>query len=83
MNKLIIINYIKKLTKQDVYKYCINNKIPITDEEVDVIFYYVKNKYNMFLDGYHTELLEEIKYQIKSATYNKILELYAKYKTML
>lgn len=80
MNKLIIINYIKKLTKQDIYKYCVNNNIPINDEEVDVIYYYIKNRYNDFFEGHELELLEEIKYKVRSFTYNKILELYLKYK---
>ena len=83
MNKLIIINYIKKLTKNDIYKYCKNTNIPITDDEINVIYYYIKNKYNMFFDGYHKELLNEIKYKVKSATYNKILELYNQYKDKL
>ena len=80
MNKLIIINYIKRLTKNDIMNYCYNNNIPLTDEELDVIYYYIKNRYNEFLEGKQTELLEEIKYKIKSATYNKIIELYNKYK---
>ena len=43
MNKLIIINYIKRLTKNDIFNYCINNNIPLTDEELDIIYYYIKN----------------------------------------
>ena len=80
MNKLIIINYIKRLTKNDIMNYCYNNNIPLTNEELDVIYYYIKNRYNEFLEGKQKELLEEIKYKVKSATYNKILELYNKYK---
>ena len=83
MNKLIIINYIKKLTKGDIYNYCKNNRIPIKDEEVDVIYYYIKNKYNIFFEGCHEELLNEIKYKVRSYTYNKIIELYNKYKKVL
>lgn len=83
MNKLIIINYIKKLTKGDIYNFCKKNKIPITDDEVDVIYYYIKNRYNDFFNGHEEEILLEIKYKVKSATYNKILELYYKYKDML
>lgn len=60
--------------------YCLNNNIPLTNEELDVIYYYIKNRYNEFLEGKQTELLEEIKYKVKSATYNKIIELYIKYK---
>lgn len=80
MNKLIIINYIKKLTKNDISNYCLKNNIPLSNEELDIIYYYIKNRYNDFFDGKDIELLNEIKYKIKSATYNKILELYKKYK---
>ena len=83
MNKLIIINYIKKLTKNDIYNYCRVNNLQINDDEVDTIFYYIKNKYTMFLDGYHEEILNEIKFKVRSYTYNRIIELYNKYKNML
>lgn len=83
MNKLIVINYIKKLTKNDIINYCRKYFIPITDEELDVIYYYIKNRYNDFFEGRDIELLEEIKYKVKSATYNKILELYNMYKDKL
>ena len=83
MNKLIIINYIKKLTKKDIYTYCKNNNISINDNEIDTIYYYIKNKYNIFLDGNHQEILNEIKYKVTSYTYNKIIELYNKYNHLL
>lgn len=83
MNKLIIINYIKKLTKNDISNYCLKNNIPLTNEELDTIYYYIKNRYNDFLNGKEIELLNEIKYKVKSATYNKILELYNTYKDKL
>ena len=83
MNKLIIINYIKKLTKNDIINYCKKYSIPISLEELDVIYYYIKNRYNDFFEGCDKELLEEIKYKVKSATYNKIIELYNIYKDKL
>jgi len=83
VNKLIIVNYIKELTKEDIYKYCSGNNIPINDDEVDVIYYYVKTKYMRFLDGYHDEIFNEIKYKVRSYTYNKIMEMYNKYKHLL
>lgn len=83
MNKLIIINYIKKLTKNDIIIYCKTNNIPLTDNELDTIYYYIKNRYNDFFNGHEQELLNEIKYKVKSATYNKILELYNIYKNKI
>ena len=83
LNKLIIVNYIKKLTREDIINYSKRYNIPLTDDEVNVIYYYIKNRYNVFFDGDELELLEEIKYKVKSATYNKILELYNRYKNKL
>ena len=83
MNKLIIINYIKKITIKDIKTYCQNNNIPLTDDELNIIYYYIKNRYLEFLNGHSQEILTEIKYKVKSATYNKILELYTKYKDKL
>ena len=83
MNKLIIINYIKKLTKNDIINYSRKYSIPLTDEEIEVIYYYIKNRYNDFFEGHELEILEEIRYKVKSATYNKILELYNIYKDKL
>ena len=83
VNKLIIVNYIKELTKEDIYKYCSVNNIPINDDEVDVIYYYIKTKYKRFLDGYHDEILNDIKYKVRSYTYNRIIEAYDKYKHFL
>ena len=83
MNKLIIINYIKKLTKNDISNYCLKNNIPLSNEELDIIYYYIKNRYNEFLNGKDIEILNEIKFKIKSATYNKMLELYNIYKNKI
>ena len=47
---------------------------------MDVIYYYTKNRYNDFFEGRDLELLEEIKYKVRSFTYNKIVELYYKYR---
>ena len=83
MNKLIIINYIKRLTKQDIINFCIKQNINLTEKEIDIIYYYIKNKYKNLFNGKEQILLSEIKSQVSKSTYNKILEYYELYKYKL
>ena len=39
------------ITKNDISNYCLKNNIPLTNEELDIIYYYIKNRYNDFLNG--------------------------------
>ena len=83
MNKIIIINYIKRLTKQDITNFCIKQNINLTEKEIDIIYYYIKNKYKDFFNGKEQILLSELKSQVSKSTYNKILEYYELYKYKL
>lgn len=46
MNKNLIINYIEKITKQDIQKYISKENIEHTKEEIDIIYQAIKNDYN-------------------------------------
>lgn len=83
MNKILIANYIKRLTKQDIINFSINQNIYLSDQEIDTIYFYIKNKYREFLNGNHESLLLEIKPQVSPATFSKILEYYESYKSKL
>ncbi len=79
MNRILLINYIKRLKKQDIINFANNQNISLTDDEVDVIYDYVKNRYLDFLDGNREELLRELKSKVSCSTYSKILEYYQLY----
>lgn len=80
MNKIILLNYIKRLTKQDIINFSLKQNINLTEEEINIIYYYIKNKYNDFFNGKEQILLSEIKTKVSPTTYNKILEYYELYK---
>lgn len=80
MNKILIANYIKRLTKQDIINFASNQNIYLSNEEIDTLYYYIKNKYKEFLNGNQEALLLEIKPQVSKETYAKILEFYKLYK---
>lgn len=83
MNHILIMNYIRKLSKEEVIQFIRMQNICMTNEEIDVIYHYLKTRAKEFLSGNHQGILDEIKNQVSSATYSKILEYYQMYKEKL
>ena len=64
MNQFFILNYIKKLTKNDIVNFASKQNISLRDDEIDVIYSYIKTRYSDFFAGREKELLLEIKEQV-------------------
>ena len=79
MNKLLIYQYINKLTKEDIKKYSLSQNINLTNNELDILYDYIKQKTNKILNN-PEKVFNEIKDKISIPVYNKIIELYNKYK---
>ena len=79
MNQFFILNYIKKLTKNDIVNFASKQNISLRDDEIDVIYSYIKTRYSDFFAGREKELLLEIKEQVSSSTYIQILDYYQLY----
>ena len=82
MNKNVILNYINKINKTDIINYAQKQGIIINNNDVDIIYYYIKNKYNDFLNN-PQDILNEIQDNISNNIYLKLLELYEKYKIFI
>ena len=80
MNNYIIQKYIEKLTKQDIINYTKKQNINLTQKEIDIIYYYIKNKYKDFLNGNHETILKELKQKVSPKTYKILEEYYKKYR---
>lgn len=80
MNIFLIERYINKLTKNDIYNYSIKEGIELTNQEINIIHYYIKNYYKPFLNGHNEEIINELKEKVTTKTSNKIDELYNLYK---
>lgn len=72
--------YIKNITEEDIYNFAVKEGINLLDYETKVIYMYLKNYWNVFLNEDATFLFEELKEKLKPNTYNKIIDLYNKYK---
>ena len=83
MNIYLISEYVKRLTKDDIDKFALKQGITLTNEELNVIYNYVKNDYKTFIYGNPRAILDEVKKQVKPLTYNKIENLYQQFKGYL
>ena len=82
MNKNLIINYIQKITKEDIQKYISKENIQHTKEEIDLIYKSIKNDYNEILNNFHNYITKQ-KNKLNPILYNKIIENYNKYKKFI
>ena len=82
MNRLLIYEYIKKLRKEDIINYCNRMNIFINDNELEIIYCYIKNDYKRFFNN-PEDVIREIKNKLSDNTYNELMELYDKYKYLI
>ena len=80
MNIYLISEYVNRMQKQDVNNFALKKGITLDNEELDIIYNYIKNNYKTLIYGNPKVILEEIKYQVKPLTYNKIENLYMQFK---
>ena len=81
-NKLILYQYINKITKNDIYNYGLSEGIDLSNSEIDIIYDYIKNKYKDIINK-PDMILMDVKSKLSEKAYIKLLELYDKYKDML
>lgn len=79
MNKLIIYKYIDRIRKIDIMNYGIKEGIKLNDEEINLIYFYIKNRYMDFFNN-PDDIFREIEGNVRDSVYSKIIELYNKYK---
>ena len=82
MNKNLIINYINKITKQDIERYISKENIQHTKEEIDLIYESIKNDYYEILNNFQN-YIQKVKDKLNPNLYNKIIEKYNKYKEFI
>lgn len=82
MNRYLVNEYISKINKDDIVNYCKKNDITISNDDLNVIYYYIKNESNSFFDNPATTI-NELKFKLSSNSYNILLDLYNKYKFII
>ncbi len=82
MNRYIIIEYIKKINRNDIINYANKQGISLNNDEVETIYYYIKHEYNRLINK-DESLLEEIKDKLNNNAYNYIKDMYYKYNKLI
>ena len=80
MNVYLITEYVKRLKKEDINKFALNQGVTLEPFELDIIYNYVKNDYKTFIYGNPRPILDEVKTKVNPITYNKIENLYQQFK---
>lgn len=83
LNIYLITEYVKRIKKEDIYNYALKEGVSLENYELDIIYNYIKKDYKSIINGNILKVLEEIKTKVKQNTYNKIENLYLKYKKYL
>ncbi|MBR4672208.1 MAG: DUF2624 family protein [Bacilli bacterium] len=78
--KFVIRKYIETLTEKEIEEFAIKEGIKLLDEEKKVIYLYIKNYWETLLEEDSTFIFEELKEKLQPKTYEKVIELYNKYK---
>lgn len=80
MFKNIIKNYINNLTKEKINTFALDNGIKLKNNEIDIIYKYIKSDWETIIYSNHYIILNKIKDNIDSKVYQKIDELIIFYK---
>ena len=80
MYEIIIQNYIKKLTKQDIINFCNKENVSLTNEELDIFYIFIKKYWREFIKNEPSKIFNELKDKIRASTYDKMISIYNKYK---
>ena len=80
MNIYLIEEYVNRLKKEDISSFSLKQGIILDNDELDLLYTYIKSNYKTIIYGNPKDILLEIKSKVKPLTYNKIENLYIKFK---
>lgn len=80
MYELLIQNYIRKLTKEDILNFCNKENISLTNEELNIFYIFIKKYWREFIKNEPSKIFNDLKTKIRPTTYDKMIILYNKYK---
>lgn len=83
MYKELIKKYAKNLTPNQVKEYALKEGTEVSDNEANLFINIINTRLDDMLDGHALEVLNEYKSELSPYSYNKLLELYDKYKKFI
>ncbi len=76
----IIEDYIKKIDLSDINNFALKNGVFLNDDEVNLIYFHVKNNWKTIIYGNPREVLDDLKNKLSENQYQKIENLYIYFK---
>ncbi len=80
MIEKLIKSYVSKLTLDEVDKFAKENGVILNDDELNMIFIYIKRDWKTIVHGNPRGILDDIKSKLDSSSYSKIENLYIFFK---
>ena len=80
MYEKVIENYVRNLTKNDVYMFATSNNIILNEKEFYYVFNTIKHNYKFFLGDDYMLIFNEAKNFLRKENYDKIYDLYMSYR---
>ena len=80
MNIYLIEEYVNRLTRNDIERFALKQGIVLDNDELNIVYNYIKKNYKTIIYRNPKDILLEIKKIVKPLTYNKIENLYIKFK---
>ena len=76
MYESLIKNYISKLTIEDIKRYASIKDINANEEEMQIVYEFIKNHYNKLLSQDMPFIENKLKNKLRPELYNTLLNLY-------
>ena len=70
------------MRREDIVKFCNIKGLNVSDNEIDIVYNYIKNDYKRFFNN-PMGVINEVKLKVSNNTFNEIMKLYDKYKTKI
>lgn len=83
MYEKLIEKYINNLEIDSIIKYGKKEGIVISGKDAKTIYDVIKNKWRFILHNDPSDIFNDLKTKLEVSTYNKMIELYKKYKIYL
>ncbi len=80
MKEKLINEYVKRLTIEDVNKFALSNGIDLKEDDLNLLYKYIKNEWHTIIYGNPRSILDDLKNKLDTNTYAKIEALYVFFK---
>ena len=80
MKERLISEYVNRMTLEDVNNFALKNGINLKDNEIKLIYDYIKNNWHTIVFGNPRGILDDLKEKLDSTSYQKVESLYIYFK---